>query len=145
MRIPVGPGQVGDVRHALLLADLADDVLRDLGRPLERGALRRVGVNREFGHVLAGNERAPDHPVQRIGQRDQRGRDADNRHRMRERPSERGGVPPIQGAKQPVVLGVAPRRACWTIFSQRELSIGVSVKLTIIETRIANAIVQPNG
>ena len=30
-------------------------------------------------------------------------------------------------------------------FSQRELSIGVSVKLTIIDTRIANAIVKPNG
>ena len=27
----------------------------------------------------------------------------------------------------------------------RELSIGVSVKLTSIETRMANAIVQPNG
>src|SRR5262249_62276537 len=30
-------------------------------------------------------------------------------------------------------------------FRKRELSIGVSVKLTIIETTIANAIVQPNG
>ena len=30
-------------------------------------------------------------------------------------------------------------------FSQRELSIGVSVKLTTIDTRIANAIVKPNG
>ena len=28
---------------------------------------------------------------------------------------------------------------------KRELSIGVSVKLTIIDTRIENAIVQPNG
>jgi hypothetical protein len=30
-------------------------------------------------------------------------------------------------------------------FRKRELSIGVSVKLTSIDTRIANAIVQPNG
>ncbi len=30
-------------------------------------------------------------------------------------------------------------------FRNRELSIGVSVKLTSIDTRIANAIVQPNG
>ena len=31
------------------------------------------------------------------------------------------------------------------IFRNRELSIGVSVKLTSIDTRIAGAIVQPNG
>ena len=30
-------------------------------------------------------------------------------------------------------------------FRKRELSIGVSVKLTSIDTRMANAIVQPNG
>ncbi len=30
-------------------------------------------------------------------------------------------------------------------FRKRELSIGVSVKLTSIDTMIANAIVQPNG
>ena len=36
-----------------------------------------------------------------------------------------------------------PRRR--TGFRKRELSIGVSVKLTSIDTRIANAIVQPNG
>ena len=48
------------------------------------------------------------------------------------------------GAEQPVVLGVCPRRRRRDL-SNRELSIGVSVKLTSIETRIANAIVQPNG
>ena len=87
------PARYGDVRHAFLLADLLDDALRDLGRPLERGALRRVDVHRELAHVLVGHERAADHPVQRKRQRDHGGRDADDRHRMRERPSERRGVP----------------------------------------------------
>ena len=39
---------------------------------------------------------------------------------------------------EPWPTPLPPRR------SSRELSIGVSVKLTSIETRIANAIVQPN-
>ena len=54
-------------------------------------------------------------------------------------------VAAIERAEEPVVLGVFARRPRATAFSKRELSIGVSVKLTIIETRIANAIVQPNG
>ena len=73
MGIPVGACQVSDVRHSLLLADLADETVHNLGGSLERGALRRVRVDREFAHVLPGNERAPDHPVQRIGQHDQGG------------------------------------------------------------------------
>ena len=38
----------------------------------------------------------------------------------------------------------APPPVCHVV-SQRELSIGVRVKLTIIDTRIANAIVHPKG
>ena len=52
-------------------------------------------------------------------------------------------------AVEPVEEAAAPSSCCplppSDSFRNRELSIGVSVKLTSIDTRIANAIVQPNG
>ena len=63
----LGAGQVGDSRDAFLPPDFVDHLLRDRRRALERGALRRVDVGGELAHVLARDERAADHAVQRDG------------------------------------------------------------------------------
>ena len=70
--------------------------------------------------------------------------DADDRARVRQRPGQRRGVPAVDGRKNRLSLVLLSLTAS-AAFRKRELSIGVSVKLTTIDTMIANAIVQPNG
>ena len=71
VRIPVSACQIRDAGYTFLIADLLDDALRNLGRALERRALRRVHMDDEFAHVLVRHERSTHDRVQRERQREE--------------------------------------------------------------------------
>ena len=147
VRVAVGAGQVGDVAPRLPDRSISlTMLLRDLGRALERGALRRVDVHRELAHVLVRartcgrpsgsaetSARTPATEMPMIA------------HRVRQRPPQRARRSRARPQRKKPCSFVFLSRSASATFRNRELSIGVSVKLTSIDTRIANAIVQPNG
>mgnify|MGYP003694175871 CR=1 FL=1 len=126
-------------------AQLLQQLEGHLRGALERRALRRVEVYRPFAHVLVRHELAADHVVQRNVSEGGDDRDADDDARMVERPVHAPRVPPVEPVEEAALPLSCDRRRASASFRNRELSIGVSVKLTSIDTRIANAIVQPNG
>ncbi len=98
MIVAVGAREVREMVHAFDPSQFLHDSRRNLGRSLERRALRRVHVNREFTHV------APDETVQREHERENQRRDADDRHRMVERPPQRRAVHAIDPAEDAALL-----------------------------------------